>query len=218
MRQDWTDLGFLHVAVSPRAVGALLPPGLTVDCHDGTAWVGIVPFRLHVAGPRGGAWPWLGAFPELNVRTYVTGPEGPGIAFLSLDAPRLAAVAAARAAYHIGYRWSRMRMHVSGDVVTYSSRHRCADADIALRVHDRVGGVTALEQFLTARWRLYGWRGRGLWTATVEHEPWPLRRAGLLRFRQTLLDPLGIVPLRGDVQVLFSPGVHARMSAPRRLC
>jgi uncharacterized protein YqjF (DUF2071 family) len=218
MRQQWRHLSFLHVAVSPRTVQRLLPPGLSVDCSEGAAWVGIVPFQLGVAPARGPVLPWVGAFPELNVRTYVTGPAGPGIAFLSLDAPRLTAVAAARATYHIRYRWSRMRLHVTDDVVTYSSRHHCADADLAVRIQGDVHGLTDLEQFLTARWHAYGWNRRGrLWVLDVEHPPWSLRRASLLRFRQTLLDALGVVPLSHEVHVLHSTAIDARMSAPRRL-
>ena len=50
-----------------------IPSGLTIDLHDGTAWIGIVPFHMSGVTLRGvPALPWVSAFPELNVRTYVT--------------------------------------------------------------------------------------------------------------------------------------------------
>ena len=62
----------------------------------------------HVA-PRGTpALPWLSAFPELNVRTYVSPRDGKrGVFFFSLDAARLPAVLAARAMF--GCRTSMRR-------------------------------------------------------------------------------------------------------------
>lgn len=42
----WELLTYVHWAVPPAQVQALLPPGLTVDTFDGTAYVGLVPFRM----------------------------------------------------------------------------------------------------------------------------------------------------------------------------
>ena len=60
--------------------------------------------------PRGlPAVPWLSAFPELNVRTYVHDREGrPGVWFYSLDAARWLAVKFARAAFHLPYHHAAM--------------------------------------------------------------------------------------------------------------
>src|ERR687889_214343 len=71
-------------------VQALLPHGLTVEPYDGSAWVGLVPFRIEVRAPHLPAVPWASRFPETNVRTYVTDSTGrSGIWFFSLDAARL---------------------------------------------------------------------------------------------------------------------------------
>ena len=68
-----------------------------IDRFDGTAWIGVVPFRMRDVAPRGvPALPWLSAFPELNVRTYVRVADKPGVYFFSLDAANPLAVRAAR--------------------------------------------------------------------------------------------------------------------------
>jgi len=80
----------------PAQVQRLLPDGLEADLLDGAAWVGLVPFFMHVATPGGHQAPWVSRFCETNVRTYVRDAAGrAGIWFFSLDAARAGAVAVA---------------------------------------------------------------------------------------------------------------------------
>src|SRR5579884_1274138 len=108
--QNWTRLTFLHWRYRPDAIGHLLPPGLELDTFDGAAWIGLTPFLLTGLRPPGlPVLPWLSQFPEMNVRTYVYGPDGErGIWFFTLEASRLAAVLGARLAYRLPYRWASM--------------------------------------------------------------------------------------------------------------
>jgi len=101
MRQSWLDLTFLHWPYEPATVRSLVPAGLTLDLHDGAAWIGLVPFLITgLTLPGAPAMPWLSRFPETNVRTYVIDGEGKrGVWFFSLDAARWAAVLGARLAY-----------------------------------------------------------------------------------------------------------------------
>src|SRR5215212_948122 len=73
MTQTWHNLLFAHWPVDARALNDLIPKGLPLDRYDGQAWLGIVPFRMTNVAPRGlPNIPFVSAFPELNVRTYVT--------------------------------------------------------------------------------------------------------------------------------------------------
>ncbi len=80
MRQVWHDLLFAHWPVATERLRPTIPAGLELDLHEGRAWVGVVPFRM--SGIRLRLLPldapWLSAFPELNVRIYVTAPRGDG--------------------------------------------------------------------------------------------------------------------------------------------
>ncbi|NBN95646.1 MAG: hypothetical protein EBV31_08555 [Verrucomicrobia bacterium] len=70
MRQRWDDLFFLHWEYDPAALQARLPNGLTVDCFEGKAHLGVVGFRMNAVRPAFlPALPWLSYFNELNVRT-----------------------------------------------------------------------------------------------------------------------------------------------------
>jgi uncharacterized protein YqjF (DUF2071 family) len=126
LRQRWCDLAFLHWAVDPAAVAGFFPPGARPDVLDGRTYVGLVPFRMVGAGPAAGpAVPWVGTFLETNVRLYSVDATGRrGVVFLSLDADRAPTVAAARSAFGLPYRWSRMQFSADGDERRYTTQLR----------------------------------------------------------------------------------------------
>ena len=98
MTQTWHDLLFAHWPVDPDPIRARLPHTFELDLFDAQAWIGVVPFHMTNVAPRGvPSMPWLSAFPELNVRTYVQVGGRPGVYFFSLDAGSRLAVRAARA-------------------------------------------------------------------------------------------------------------------------
>ncbi len=98
MTQSWNDLLFAHWRVDASHIRRAVPYVFDLDLFDGQAWLGVVPFYMTNVGVRAApSLPWLSAFPELNVRTYVRVADRPGVYFFSLDAGRRLAVAAARA-------------------------------------------------------------------------------------------------------------------------
>ena len=104
MHQTWHDLLFMHWRVPAESLRQHLPTALSLDTFDDSAWIGIVPFRMSDVRPRFlPALPWLSAFPELNVRTYVTLDGRPGVWFFSLDAGNPLAVWIARAWFKLPY-------------------------------------------------------------------------------------------------------------------
>ncbi|HMF77898.1 MAG TPA: DUF2071 domain-containing protein [Bryobacteraceae bacterium] len=220
MRQIWRALTFLHWRYDPRVIRPLLPGGLKLDIFDGSAWVGLVPFELaDVAPPKLPAVPWLSQFPETNVRTYVRGPDGePGVWFFTLEADRLIAVMAARAWYHLPYRWAKMNVQVQGNRVEYrSERSRLfgkGHTDIAIEAGDAMQ-PGELDHFLTARFRLYAASRTRLAYAPVEHAPWPLQQARVLRLDENLVENSGVPDPQGEPLVHFSRELKVRAGAPQ---
>src|SRR3954454_4398523 len=126
MLQRWDNLTFLHWRYRPEVIRALLPRELELDTFDGSGGVGLTPFLLTgLRLPRTPALPWISRFPEMNVRTYVRGPDGErGIWFFTLEADRLLAVFGARSSYRLPYRWARMSVRRNTTSVQYfSKRH-----------------------------------------------------------------------------------------------
>src|SRR5437867_3851931 len=46
MTQTWHDLLFAHWPIMPDVLKPLVPPGVEVDTCEGSAWLGLVAFRL----------------------------------------------------------------------------------------------------------------------------------------------------------------------------
>ena len=186
MKQVWHDLLFMHWPVAIEQLRPLIPAELEIESHEGSAWVGVVPF--HMSGIRA-HWmppiPGTSAFPELNVRTYVRAGDKPGVWFFSLDAANSLAVAGARRFYHLPYFRARMEATSGprGEIQYDSHRtHRGApNADFRGRYRS-LGELSrakqgSLEYFLVERYCLYAAAGGHIFRGEIDHAPWPLQRA-----------------------------------------
>jgi uncharacterized protein YqjF (DUF2071 family) len=160
-----------------------VPPALPIDEFDGSAWLGVSPFRIEALRIRGTLpLPLVSNFPELNIRTYVTIDGRPGVCFLRLDTPSRLAIAAARAAFQLPYERSDIDLRVERETGRVHLHARRRDGELRID-YEPAGDVFhaapgSLEHFLTERYRLYtvDERGRPAW-ADIHHEPWPLQRA-----------------------------------------
>lgn len=220
MFQRWRYLTFLHWRYQPDQIRPLLPEALVLDTFDGAAWVGLTPFLLEgLRPPFVPALPWISPFPEMNVRTYVLGPDGePGIWFFTLEADRLLAVAGARLSYRLPYRWAGMHVDRQNDTVAYASTRKRPFGSASARVRVQIGEPvesTELDRFLTARFRLYTLFGRRLAFAQIEHEPWPLRTAHAFMVEQDVIERSGVPRASGEPNLRYSPGVDVRVGRPR---
>lgn len=186
MAQRWSNLLFAHWPVRTDNIRALVPSSLPLDLYDGTAWLTIAPFYVSHLHARGiPPLPFTSAFPELNVRTYVTLGGKPGVYFFSLDAGSVAAVIGARTLYHLPYMNADMGIDVQGDgSVKYRSHRtdsRAPAADFVARYRP-VGEPShaapgSFDHWLTARYCLYTADSTGVHRAEIHHKPWPLQDA-----------------------------------------
>lgn len=225
MRMGWEQLTFIHWAYAPDELQRLLPTGLTPHLYEDQAWASLVPFMMRVGFPGVGVVPWLGVFPETNVRTYVKASDGTaGIWFFSLDAARFAAVATGRIGYRLPYMWSTMSVTSDENTAVYDCVRRMpgprgAQSRVSVRIGEPLSDDTLLERdhFLSARWRLYSKMYRSGWSADANHVRWPLHRATLERYDDELIVAAGLPAPRGEPIVQYSPGVQVAVSIPHRL-
>jgi uncharacterized protein YqjF (DUF2071 family) len=184
MTQTWHDLLFAHWPVNPQHHQAKVPAAFPIDLFEGTAWIGIVPFRMTNVAPRGvPSMPWISEFPEVNVRTYVRVGQRPGIFFFSLDAGSSVAVHAARTLLNLPYYSAAMTvMAVSAAVDYHSQRTDDPSAMLAARYGPTgppsFAAAGSLEYFLTERYCLYNLDHVGRpYRLEIHHPPWPLQSA-----------------------------------------
>ncbi len=184
MTQSWHDLLFAHWPVEADVLRDKVPPALPLDVFDGRAWIGVVPFHMTNVGPRGlPSLPALSAFPELNVRTYVTLGGKPGVYFFSLDAASTLAVIGARTVFNLPYYRAAMTVHTGTKRVTYRSVRRSATSAQFAATYEPLGVVSpaqpgTIEHFLTERYCLYAMTRSGTpRRLEIHHKPWPLQAA-----------------------------------------
>src|SRR5687768_15285824 len=181
--QRWRDLLFLHWPMPPGSIRALVPPALELDLFEGGSWVTLIPFEVAESRPVGIPGALADRFLEVNLRTYVRGPDGePGIYFWSLEASSLLAVTGARLLYGLPYFPAHMSMRRAGARVEYSSRRRfggAAELKLGWAAGDAIGNARpgTLDHFLIERYALYAPRMHGLYRARVRHMPYPLHGA-----------------------------------------
>jgi uncharacterized protein len=199
--QSWHSLLFAHWPVDVQVFRSLVPEALEIDTFQGCAWLGVVPFRMSGVRLRATpASPWLSAFPELNVRTYVTARGKPGVWFFSLDAANAIAVSVARWWFHLPYFRARMCCDEKDGIVHYSSRrtHRGAQRAILIGRYRPIGDAFSprsgtLEHFLTERYCLYAADSRGrILRGEIHHPAWKLQSAEAEFEQNTMTESMGI--------------------------
>ena len=181
MGQTWDDLLFVHYRVPVATLRPLVPHGLEVQEHSGSGWVGVTPFVVSGLRARGLLpLPFASSFRELNVRTYVTRDDRPGIWFFSLDASSQVAVAAARRLYRLPYFLAEISVRRRGDELLYDCSRGDGKAFSAAYAPDGAELAAepgSLEHFLTERYCLYAQHEGLLYRAEIHHRPWPLQPA-----------------------------------------
>ena len=201
MTQTWHDLLFAHWPVDSTVLREKIPVGCELDEFAGQAWVAVVPFQMTNVAPRGvPALPWISAFPELNVRTYVRVGGVPGVYFFSLDAANPVAVGVARTAVHLPYYSAAMTIEHEGEWILYESRRTSSSAPSAefsgryrptSDPHPPDRGT--LEYFLTERYCLFTVDSSGRTSRLdIHHPPWPLQTAEATITLNTMAEAAGV--------------------------
>jgi uncharacterized protein YqjF (DUF2071 family) len=110
-----------------------------------------------------------------------------------------------------------MRVAISQTENSYfSSRLGGGKATIKIRKGDRICHQSALDVFLTARYRLYSVLAGRLISAEVQHAPWELQRVSVLEFEENVRRTMGVEFLSTDFVTHFSVGVDTKVGRPKR--
>jgi uncharacterized protein YqjF (DUF2071 family) len=208
LRMDWRDLLFAHWPIPPGAITPLLPSGFAPDRFDGTAWIALVPFRMTRVRPLSVPLPGDAiAFPEVNVRTYVTLADGtPAVWFLSLDGAHRIGALAARTLFGVPYHDARIAFRRAGDTIEFEARRLRSRVPGEVRLRYRATGPArdlepeSFERFVSERRALVATRFGRQWRTDVDHAPWRLAPAEAEIGRNTLVAAAGLrLPDRAPV-------------------
>jgi len=203
-----------------------IPAELAIDTFDGRAWIGIVPFSMRGVRLR---WtpplPRLSAFPELNVRTYVTAQAKAGVWFFSLDAASAFGVAAARFSFHLPYFRARMQSTAMNGWVHYQSKrtHSEEAPPAVFQARYQTAGESfeaqrgTLEHFLTERYCLYSVNAKRIYRGEIHHPPWQLQQAQAQLTQNSMAEAAGLVLPAAPPLLHFSQRQDMVAWAPYRI-
>jgi uncharacterized protein YqjF (DUF2071 family) len=205
IHQSWGKLLFMHSEVPVDVLRPLIPRPLEIDTFKDKAYVALTPFTMWNVRPMFlPAVPFVSAFHELNVRTYVHLNGEPGVWFFSLDANSALSVWGARLLYHLPYFYSRIELKEDGDSIDYRLRRT---AEMSARFHANwtvekgesfhaIPG--SIEFFLAERYSLFTEHNKAIYRCRIHHEAWPLRYATLESFETDLFQVNGLPVPEGD--------------------
>jgi|CXWL01.1.fsa_nt_gi uncharacterized protein YqjF (DUF2071 family) len=228
MLQSWRDLCFLHYPVDPDVLRPHIPVELEIDTfpdENGVewAWIGIVAFTMNgVRFPGSPALPWLSAFPETNVRTYVHhNGMNPGVWFFSLDASRLLACEYAKKCFGLNYLHSEMSVIKNDKSVNYQIRrldepHASMSLSYIYSENWNKTEPETLDFWLIERYLLYAELNGELMQGSVHHKPYEISQATVLKFETDLPESIGL-PGGEILHRVFSPGADVEVFQLRKI-
>lgn len=237
LEMTWRDGLFLHWPVDPAVVAETLPDRLSVATYDGEAYLGVVAFVMDDIRPRG--VPFGLSFPELNLRTYVDGPAGPGVYFYNLDADDRLGVGVARRLFALPYYRAEMTVSHGADdrgaddrgdpvgtgdgAVRFTSRRTHPGVPSARfdATYEPNGGPFSadpgsLDAFLVENYRFYA-DGNHLYKGAITHEPWRLRAATAEVRTNTLFEANGFDRPEGEPLVRYAEPIDVSADRIRRV-
>ena len=176
--QDWRHTLFAHWRFDATTLEALIPPALTLDRYDGTAWISLV--ALRVERPRLtalGCLPILPAFVEVNLRTYVTHRGHRGVWFLRIEAATRIGVLVARTLFHAPFHHASLSLHDGPPIACTTAAS--ATAQFVYEPHSNAVETARdpRSEFLMNRLSMFSANTKGqLFRSDIAHQAWALQR------------------------------------------
>jgi uncharacterized protein YqjF (DUF2071 family) len=201
MAQSWHNLLFAHWPVPLETLQSFVPEPLQIDTFRGQAWLGVIPFRLSGIRLRWmPALPFVSSFAEINVRTYVTLGDKPGVLFLSMDAGNMPGTAIARPTFRVPYTYADVGISRHHDSYAFHCARRAAGSrlDANFRAIYRPASrpfrpqPASLDRWLTERYCYYSVTKGRAYRCEIAHAPWLLRHAQATIADNTMASALGI--------------------------
>jgi uncharacterized protein YqjF (DUF2071 family) len=225
MKQSWKNVFFIHLPVSAPSLRPHIPSCLDLDVYEGEPWISLVLFTIEGIYLKGIPFSVVSAFPEINVRTYISYNKRPGVFFLSLDAKHWATYTIAKKWYHLPYYESQISVKQTNQFTSYNSIRKDrkvvpAEFKGTLKSLSETfySKQNSLEYWLTERYYLYSSnQGKDAFRAKIHHEPWQLQEAKAEINANTLISSMNILPLNEDPIVHFSTGTNVLISNLNKL-
>ncbi len=175
--QEWNNALFLHWKVSKEELTKLIPSNITLDTFDGESWISLVAFTMEQIRPR--FLPSVSAisnFHEINIRTYLTKDNKPGVYFLNIEAGNIISSFLAKLLSGLPYEKAIIYRGKKKKAQEYIGRNKSKGfrLDTTFSVGNKMVNLSELDIWLTERYCLYFDKRNKLYRYEIQHKPWQL--------------------------------------------
>lgn len=207
--QEWNHTLFLHWKIPLSDLEKLVPADARVDTFDGSAWISLVAFSMENIRPRGlPSIPAISNFKEINVRTYLTKNNKPGVYFLSIEAEKYLSTFLAKLLSGLPYEKAAMAFQQKERSARFVSNNNAKGFHLkaGFTIGSKLLTKSDLDQWLTERYCLYLDRNKNLYSFDIHHLPWELKNVEISNLVTKY--HLGNISLdRRPDMMHYSPGV-----------
>lgn len=199
-KQTWKNLLFQHFELSDTTfLQVLLPKNCKLDDFNGKYYLGLV--AMNMTNVRHRAFEnfvWFKSYNELNVRTYITLDNKPGVLFLSLDVDSVISVLGARGLYGLPYRYRNFEIS-TGMVTAFNGTKESVRCEYEIEDKDSSFAKDSFAYWATERYFFASkYLGRSF-TGNIMHKPWHLTTAKVRNHNLTELDKYPIAKQHPDM-------------------
>jgi uncharacterized protein YqjF (DUF2071 family) len=177
--QEWNKAIFLHWKVPADLLRRLIPKDLELDTFEQEAWISVVAFTMEKIRPKNlPAFPPVSNFHEINVRTYVTHNNKPGVYFLNIEAQKRVSAKLSKLLSGLPYEKAAMKRIPGNTRHAYTSELKTKGFAFrtSYTVFDQPVEKTELDLWLTERYCLYLDREHQTYIYEIHHLPWELQK------------------------------------------
>jgi uncharacterized protein YqjF (DUF2071 family) len=227
VEQTETDELFASWPVEPAGLAGRIPPPLSLDTFDGSAWITLVTFRMERLHLRGlPPLPGLRTFGEVNCLTHVRLGDERGVWFFRIEAGTRLGSVVGRVAYALPYHHAAVTVTAEGEWRSVRSEGRAADGRItpALRARYRPIGREeearrgTLAHFILERFVMYSQPREGALRRAVQgRAPRPVRECEVVVERNTLPATVALPGPAGKLTAWFCGRSVVRTGLPGRV-
>lgn len=175
--QEWNDALFLHWKVEESELQKLTPTNILIDKFEGETWVSVVAFTMKKTRPRNlPSISFISNFDEVNVRTYLTQDNKPGVFFLNIEAQKKISTYIARQLSGLPYEKAEIKRSEDENIKYFTSKNKNKNfrLEAKFEVGQELPNKSTLDKWLTERYCLYLQTNNETYKYEIQHEPWKL--------------------------------------------
>ncbi|MFN8250139.1 MAG: DUF2071 domain-containing protein [Ferruginibacter sp.] len=180
--QEWNNALLLHWKVPFEDLRKLVPQSLIIDTFNGDCFISLVAFTMQRIRPKYlPSVSFVSDFNEINLRTYVSNDNKPGVYFLNIEGGKTFSVLVAKLLSKLPYEKADIKR--SDNLFTSKNIQKGFHFDTEFTIKDDLHSKTNLDKWLTERYCLYLNSSDQLYRYDIHHKEWKIKSVDIQKLK-----------------------------------